>query len=210
MKKISIAIVIILYASVNAFAQVNKTSDQKRTINPVSSSVAKQATPQGDYCSYCKTNYPDSHFPCIMKSINGKIEADGNVSFRPGEPIGGIIVKGGRNPGGTLNVTTNNKGEMEINNATAGNYRFIISLPTNNPNARVSGTPIGGIVVKGGKNPGGQMFTIVTNANGEFILNNLEAGNYKLVVMGPTQKEKSSPLYNSPTRETFSPLYKGN
>jgi hypothetical protein len=117
------------------------------------------------------------------------------------------ISQGGRNPGGNLNVVTTDNGEIEINNVTAGNYKFVISLPTNN--ARVAGVPIGGIIVKGGKNPGGQLFTVVTNTNGEIILNNLEAGNYKFVVTSPTQQEKSSPLYNSGTKETYNPLYKG-
>ncbi len=33
------------------------------------------------------------------------------------------------------------------------------------------GNPIGGIIVKGGKNPGGSMMTITTNGNGELNLN---------------------------------------
>ncbi|MES2760555.1 MAG: GEVED domain-containing protein [Bacteroidota bacterium] len=38
----------------------------------------------------------------------------------------------------------------------------------------VPGTPIGGIIVKGGKNPGGQMFAqTVTDANGDYSLNGL-------------------------------------
>jgi len=50
-------------------------------------------------------------------------------SARPGNPIKGIIVKGGKNPGGDIVAS---------------------------PNAR-SGNPIGGISVKGGKNPGGSV-----------------------------------------------------
>jgi hypothetical protein len=40
------------------------------------------------------------------------------------------------------------------------------------------GTPIGGIIVKGGKNPGGVLRTTQTNEDGEFEFSNLEAGNY--------------------------------
>lgn len=40
------------------------------------------------------------------------------------------------------------------------------------------GSPIGGIIVKGGKNPGGQLFTRQTNEDGEFEYNGLEAGQY--------------------------------
>ena len=51
----------------------------------------------------------------------------------------------------------------------------------------VSGSPIGGVVVKGGKNPGGNMMVITTNNNGEFELNGLEAGDYKFTVTVPEQ-----------------------
>lgn len=205
MKTLFSTLALTLIFSIGVFAQAqrvtNKTSIGKEVANP----VAKQATPQGHYCDYCKNNYEESHFPCIMKSIKGKIDATGHVSFVDGNPIGGIVVKGGKNPGGSLNVVTNSNGEVEINNATAGDYKFVVSLPTNNAQARVSGAPIGGVVVKGGKNPGGQMFTLITNARGEIILNNLEPGNYKFVVMGPTEKERLSPLYNSTTKETYNP-----
>jgi hypothetical protein len=41
------------------------------------------------------------------------------------------------------------------------------------------GNPIGGIIVKGGKNPGGELFTVQTNEDGEFEYNGLEAGQYQ-------------------------------
>ncbi|WP_316785639.1 hypothetical protein [Pedobacter frigiditerrae] len=200
MKRISITIAIILAFATLTIAQSNKSANQQTntSVKETTGSVTKQAAPEGHYCSYCKMNYPESHFPCIMKAIKGKVDAAGKISFTAGQPIGGIIVKGGRNPGGNLNVVTNDNGEVEFNNPTTGNYKFVISLPTNNPNARQAGGPIGGIIVKGGKNPGGQMFTVASNTNGEVILNNLEAGNYKFVVMGPSPQEKSATnTYNS-------------
>lgn len=44
------------------------------------------------------------------------------------------------------------------------------------------GNPIGGISVKGGKNPGGQTMTRQTNEDGEFEFTNLEAGQYQFTV----------------------------
>jgi hypothetical protein len=45
------------------------------------------------------------------------------------------------------------------------------------------GQPIGGIIVKGGRNPGGQFFAQTeTNVNGDYIFNNLPAGNYFILV----------------------------
>jgi hypothetical protein len=45
------------------------------------------------------------------------------------------------------------------------------------------GNPIGGIVVKGGRNPGAQLFAqTTTDANGQYSFNNLPDGNYFIVV----------------------------
>ncbi len=52
------------------------------------------------------------------------------------------------------------------------------------------GGPIGGIVVKGGKNPGGQMRVLATtNADGSFTIEFAEGGEYKLEFEGTSKKE---------------------
>lgn len=58
----------------------------------------------------------------------------------------------------------------------AGNHG---STNTPGPAARPGG-PIGGIIVKGGKNPGGQMRQLQTNNYGEFEYTGLDAGNYSI------------------------------
>lgn len=123
-----------------------------------------------------------------------------------GQPIKGVIVKGGINPGGNMMViTTNDKGEFELNGLGAGDYKFTITAPEEPAGKSIStkgvtstkdksknmayspGSPIGGIVVKGGKNPGGNMMVITTNSNGEFELNGLEAGDYKFTITVPEE-----------------------
>ncbi len=53
----------------------------------------------------------------------------------------------------------------------------------------VPGTPIGGIVVKGGKNPGGAMSVrATTNADGRFTITFAEAGEYRLMMGGAAPK----------------------
>jgi len=182
-----------------------------------------------------------------------------------GQPIKGVIVKGGKNPGeNTIAVVTNNNGEIAFKGLEAGNYKFTVTMPEEpagksinekgikrsedaasnrlsmtptttkqtqganfgekvagglqtgagsisqgagksisekgvsstkgRPNNMVfsPGSPIGGIVVKGGKNPGGSMMVITTNGNGEFELNGIEAGDYIFTVTAPEQSTGKS------------------
>ncbi|WP_315820047.1 hypothetical protein [Paraflavitalea speifideaquila] len=49
---------------------------------------------------------------------------------RPGQPIKGVIVKGGKNPGGNLmTLTTDNKGVFEFTFKETGDYRFVLTAP---------------------------------------------------------------------------------
>lgn len=127
------------------------------------------------------------------------------AAITDGNPIGGIIVKGGKNPGGNmLTVVTNDKGELVLNHLEAGNYVFTITAPAQPAGKSISekglsstkgrrtstaaftaGSPIGGIVVKGGKNPGGNLLVITTNSNGTFSFTASEAGDYLFTVLQP-------------------------
>jgi len=211
MKKGAAIAVFLLSISFTVLAQVKRTATQTSTATKEESTPQlKTQAPEGHYCDYCKLNYPESHFPCIMKSIKGKLDVStGEVSFVPGQPIGGIVVKGGKNADGNLiTLISNENGEIEFNNTSAGSYKFIVSVPATNPKSRVAGSPIGGIVVKGGKNPGGNLITVITNENGEIELNNLPAGMYKFTTVGASATEKSNPLYKSSYSEKVNPLYK--
>ena len=209
MKERAIIAAFLLCISFTIQAQVKRTSTSTESKETNTQSLRTQA-PEGHYCDYCKLNYPESHFPCIMKSIKGKLDVTtGEVSFVAGQPIGGIVVKVGKNPGDdTITLVTNQNGEIEFNNASAGNYKFIISVPSTNPKSRVAGSPIGGIIVKGGKNPSGSLIMLMTNENGEIELNNLPAGLYKFTTLGASETEKSNPLYKSSYSEKTNPLYK--
>ncbi|WP_412467189.1 hypothetical protein [Pedobacter sp. KLB.chiD] len=204
MKKRAALAIFLLSTSLTVLAQIKTTP--KAIATKENTQVRKQA-PEGHYCDYCKLNYPESHFPCIMKSIKGKLDViTGEISFVAGQPIAGIVVKADKDPGNnTIILVTNQNGEIEFNNASAGNYKFVISVPVTNSKSRVAGSPIGGIIVKGGKNPGRNSITLMTNENGEIELNNLSVGNYKFTAMGASETKKNNPAYKSSYSEKVNP-----
>lgn len=118
---------------------------------------------------------------------------------KPGNPIGGIIVKGGKNPGGNmLQFTSNDNGEVVMNGLEAGTYTLRLTTPEQSKSINEKGlkrsemakpgNPIGGIIVKGGKNPGGNMnIQAVSNENGEVELKIPEAGDYIFKLETPGQ-----------------------
>ncbi|HRG01095.1 MAG TPA: T9SS type A sorting domain-containing protein [Bacteroidia bacterium] len=91
----------------------------------------------------------------------------------------------------TINViplTSIGGGPCELRGTIYEDVGFVPKSPNDGFKPLVPGTPIGGIVVKGGKNPGGQMFsqTITTDSNsptpGEYVFSNLPYGDYFILV----------------------------
>jgi len=136
----------------------------------------------------------------------------------PGSPIGGIVVKGGKNPGGNhITLLSDNNGEVLLNNLEAGEYLFQLSRPElpaeksiNEKGVKPSesvvmaqpGSPIGGIVVKGGKNPGGNFTSLTVDSNGQIGFKVLEAGNYKLIIAIPDANQPATENNNKSKGKT--------
>lgn len=180
---------------------------KKKTTQPIKGSGAASAS----YAATGKLMQPEtgsnksasSSNPSARKSISeqGVKKSEGASMAKPGNPIGGIIVKGGKNPGGgNLNLVSNEKGEIVFTITEAGDYQFQLTAPEKpagksineqgvkrNETAAMAkpGNPIGGIIVKGGKNPGGNNINVVSNNNGQILLTNLEAGEYLLILHNP-------------------------
>jgi len=205
MKKRAVLVIFLLSTSLTLLAQ-SKTTSTVIATNENTQQLIKQA-PEGHYCDYCKLNYPESHFPCIMKSVKGTLDVTtGEISFMAGKPIGGIVVKADNISGAhSITMVTNLSGEIEFNNISAGSYKLTILIPSTNPKSRVAGSPISGIVVKGRKNPDGNFITVITNENGEIELNNLSAGTYKFTAIGASETEKTNSLYQSSYSEKVNP-----
>lgn len=125
-----------------------------------------------------------------------------DVQNAPGQPIKGVIVKGGKNPGGKkISVVSNVNGEIFLNNLSKGNYTFQLAMPSQPSGKSISeqgvkrgetdasqarpGNPIGGIIVKGGKNPGGSFINLTVNDKGQVGFDVLEKGSYKLIIQTP-------------------------
>jgi len=133
------------------------------------------------------------------KSINEKGVKRSEAMAAPGNPIGGIIVEGGKNPGGNmLQFVSNDNGEVIMNRLEAGSYTFRLATGEQPAGKSISeqgvkrgemakpGNPIGGIIVKGGKNPGGGMnIQAVSNENGDVELTIPEAGDYLFKLEAP-------------------------
>lgn len=73
-------------------------------------------------------------------------------------------------------------GEMLVGNNALTQGASLLGGALGGNFASRPGNPIGGIIVKGGKNPGGSFFTTITNSNGEFEFSQLKAGDYKITV----------------------------
>lgn len=109
---------------------------------------------------------------------------DNRLAARPGQPT---------TDGSAMQNQQINKSKSNVKN------NFIADSPIDQPttDAPTTGTynnkpgqPIGGIIVKGGRNPGGQMMTLTTNDNGEFSLDAKEAGTYSFEISYPPTNQK--------------------
>jgi len=141
------------------------------------------------------------------KSISEKgLKRSEQAMAKPGTPIGGIVVKGGKNPGGNMLLVSNNNGEITLDNLETGSYTFQISVPEQPQGKSISskgvkrsadavaspGQPIKGVIVKGGKNPGGNYFIVPVVEGGKIDFEVSAQGNYKLVVEEATPQVNKS------------------
>ncbi|MBS1563352.1 MAG: hypothetical protein JST39_03140 [Bacteroidetes bacterium] len=131
-----------------------------------------------------------------------------------GNPIPGVVVKGGKNPPvKIISVTSDNKGEVILNGLEAGSYLFTLTIPeqpaADNAATAKPGSPIGGIVVKGGKNPGADFTNLTVNSKGQIGFEVLEGGDYKLIIEAsgpnntPSQKTKKVEKATSGLKDTL-------
>ena len=88
--------------------------------------------------------------------------------------------------GASKAVVTNENGQANITIKEAGNYTIALTQTQ----GKTAGEPIGGIIVKCGKNPGGNLMTVTTNEKGEAQLKDLEKGDYTFTVEQPVAEHR--------------------
>jgi len=90
-----------------------------------------------EYVEYLPVYTGDTDGDRCDDLIIGSPKSDNDNSYdvditatRPGNPIGGISIKGGKNPGGNIFAerVTNSRGEFEFTNLEPGDYRFITEV----------------------------------------------------------------------------------
>jgi hypothetical protein len=168
--------------SVNPLYEDNGTA----TTNPMSESkVASPGNPIGGIIVKGGKN-PDGSSMIVTSDNNGVFELKGleagTYSFNievPGEPQGKSI---------------NEKG-VKRQEAAALEKRTYTGGRKNEPAAQAKpGNPIGGIIVKGGKNPGGSMSNLTVNNDGLMQFEVLEAGDYIFIIrtVGEAEENKNN------------------
>ncbi len=121
--------------------------------------------PEGVYAVYIKG------YAIANKAYEVNISKDGKLD------VGGIVQPGNAQ----LMISL----QSQINDDGAQNSKVVVrgwdpkdKKTVTGSNQRVAGQPIRGIIVKGGRNPGGQMKTVQTDGNGQFEFNGWGKGNY--------------------------------
>jgi hypothetical protein len=180
----------------------NKKTKQQPVKQPGAASASYAATGKLTQPGTGEGSASEPGEQSARKSINEKgVKRNEGLEFaRPGQPIKGVIVKGGKNPGGnSFNLVSDPEGKISFDVQEAGNYLLQLSMPEQpagksisskgvkrNENAMAKpGNPIGGIIVKGGKNPGGNLISVVSNSDGEVTLSDLAPGNYQFILQSP-------------------------
>lgn len=128
---------------------------------------------------------PDDYWTIELNTGNSSIQKEKGLSNNKNERMAdaGVIANNGCAQSYTKNLPVyigdmDDNGISEIligNSGASSSGEAVISASLARP-----GNPIGGIIVKGGKNPGGQMRVVQTNEQGVFEFTNMEKGNYSI------------------------------
>ena len=127
MKQVKLSFLLCLITIVT-FAQTAQRGEQAPPIPGVG--IVIKRNPGGGASKAVVTNEKGQANITIKEAGNYTIALTQTQGKTAGEPIIGIIVKCGKNPGGSLmTVTTNEKGEAVLNDLEKGDYTFEVLSP---------------------------------------------------------------------------------
>lgn len=119
---------LLCFITIVTFAQTAQRGEQNPPVIGVGVVVKKN--PGGGASKAVVTNENGQANITIKEAGNYTIALTQTQGKTAGEPLPGIIVKCGKNPGGSLmTVTTNEKGEADLNDLEKGDYTFTVEQP---------------------------------------------------------------------------------
>ncbi len=206
MKKFLFAALIITIAT-RAFAQQAAVVSGSDTVKGgLTKSGAASASYAAGRLSMTPTTTKQTQGKTFGEKVAGGLQSGANAVVTGVSSIGGISKSGGAvsssYAAGRLSMTptttrqtqgTNFGEKISAGNPLyeSGNQSGVNPMHGSSSMAR-PGTPIGGIVVKGGKNPGGNMTITISNERGIFELIGLEPGSYQFTLITPDAPQERS------------------
>jgi hypothetical protein len=119
---------LLCFITIATFAQTAQRGEQAPPIPGVG--VVVKRNPGGGASKMVVTNEKGEATLAIKEPGNYTLTLTQTQGKSAGEPIGGITVKCGKNPGGSLmTVTTNEKGEADLKDLEKGEYTFTVLSP---------------------------------------------------------------------------------
>lgn len=155
---------LLCFITIVTFAQTAQRGEQAPPIPGVGVVVKKN--PGGGASKMVVTNEKGEATLDIKEPSNYTLTITQTQGKSAGEPLIGIIVKCGKNPGGSLmTVTTNEKGEAELKDLEKGDYTFTVEQPV----ATQATTDYVGHVTLLKKNGEKARTTMTTNTSTDYV-----------------------------------------
>lgn len=152
MKKLSLSVLVLSFVSLSVLAQT-----EQKGINNVNNGMPNRISMNVTTAKQTQNNNFGEKVNAGLHAAGNVVASGASMAAAPGQPIGGIVVKGGQNP--TQGVTEDHRTytggrKNDVGTTAISSDRSISEKGVKRTEAAVAipGSPIGGVVVKRGKN----------------------------------------------------------